>query len=328
MAPHPAHCRPSLRSRLFRSRLRRSTAPAGYDPTVTPRTDAAEPKTLHCTEVWGGNHKVDRTVVLPGLDAWVFSEPCDHTAAGGDVHYVSACAGGQVVRMLVADVSGHGPAVAGAAEHLRRLMRRHVNDHNHRRFVRRLNRDFNAAAGGASAGLFATAVALTYDSTYDRLLACNAGHPPPLWYRADRRAWQTLEPIEAGAEGNVPWGVLDGIDFEQFAVTLGVGDLVLCYTDSLSEARDGSGELIGTPGLLDRVRSLDVADPARLVPALLAELGRLDPANLTRDDVTCLLVRPNGTRPRLPIVDRLMSPFRAVAGFAGVHSKWTGAPRQ
>ncbi len=300
-----------------------ATSPTTGDPTPP---DDAGPKTLHCTEVWGGNRSVDRTVVLPGLDAWVYSQPCHNTAAGGDVHYVSACAGGQVVRMLVADVSGHGPAVAGAADALRRLMRRHVNDHDQRRFVRRLNREF--AADVTTDGKFATAVALTYDSTRGRkLLACNAGHPPPLWYRATAGGWTTLEAQQPGSEGNLPWGILKGIDFEQFAVRLDVGDLVLCYTDSLTEARDATGELIGTAGLLDRVRPLDVSDPARLVPTLLASLDRLDPGNLTRDDVTCLLVRPNGSRPRLPIVDLLLSPVRFFAGFAGVHLPWSGTRR-
>ena len=282
--------------------------------------DDAGPKSLHCTEVWGGNRRVNQTVALPGLDAWVFGQPCDHAAAGGDVHYVSACAGGQVVRMLVADVSGHGPAVADTAEQLRRLMRRHVNDHDQQRFVRRLNREFAAAAAAGHADFrFATAVALTYDSYSAGLLVCNAGHPPPLWYRAADGRWSTLEASAFGSDVNFPWGVVDGVDFEQFGLPLAVGDLVLCYTDSLSEARDGVGNLIGTAGLLEHVRAIDPLDPARLLPDLLAALGRLDPRNLTQDDITGLLVRVNGARPAVPLVDRLLSPARAAAGLAGLH---------
>jgi sigma-B regulation protein RsbU (phosphoserine phosphatase) len=291
-----------------------------------PNLSADETKTLHCTEVWGGNMRVERTVVMPGLDAWVFSDPCDHCTAGGDVHYVSACAGGQVVRVLVADVSGHGADVADAANHLRRLMRRHVNDHSQRRLVRSLNREFAAAA--STGGKFATAVAITFDSTAGTMLVCNAGHPPPLWYRSVDRAWTTLESRGPGSAGNVPWGVLDGIDFEQFAVTLDVGDLVLCYTDSMTEARTAAGELIGTGGLLAIVRGLNTSDPATLLPAILSKLGELDPANLIRDDVTGLLLRSNGTRPSLPLVDRLLSPARAAAGLAGVHLPWTRRPKR
>ena len=292
--------------------------------------DVDQTHTLHCTEVWGGNWRVDQAVALPGLDAWVYSEPCDHAAAGGDVHYVSACAAGQVVRALVADVSGHGETAAATADALRRLMRRLVNDHDQRRLVRHLNREFAAAARDADPAefRFATAVALTFDSGTRRLLACNAGHPPPLWYRAADRRWTTLEPAAPGSADNVPVGVVAGFLFEQFEVALGVGDLVLCHTDPLIEARDRHGQDLGTAGLLECVRAVDAdgrlsADPARLVPAVLAALAGMDPLNLTRDDLTCLLLRADGSRPAVPLVDRLLSPARAAAGLVGVHLPWT-----
>ncbi len=297
--------------------------------------DAAAGKTLQCTEVWGGNWQVDQAVVLPGLDAWVYSQPSGHEAVGGDVHYVSACAGGRVGRVLLAEVSGHGAIVGATADALRRLMRRLVNDHDQLRLVRNLNREFTAGAAKATAaGLapfrFATAVALTFDSYTGRLLACNAGHPPPLWYRVAERRWTTLESqAPGGAGGNVPVGVVAGFDFRQFELKLDVGDLVLCFTDSLTEARDAAGNDLGIPGLLDLVRSVDgSADISRLVPAVLSMLDRLDSKNLTRDDLTCLLMRVTGARPLVPLVDRLLSPFRAAAGLAGVHLPSTRRDRR
>jgi hypothetical protein len=55
------------------------------------------------------------------------------------------------------------------------------------------------------------------------------------------------------------------------------------------------------------------------VPAVLAVLERLDPQNLTRDDLTCLLMRVTGACPLVPLVDRLLSPFPGATGLAGVH---------
>lgn len=264
-------------------------------------------KTLQCEEVWGGNRRVDRQVVLPGLDAHVFSQPCDHALVGGDLHYVSACAGWQLVRILVADISGHGPAVAETADTLRRIMRELVNDHDQQRLVQHLNRDFSAAAAKMmrSDGVtpaefrFATAVALTYDSHTQRLQAVNAGHPPPLWYRTARQEWTTLEPTEAAEGRNLPVGVLDGIDYQQFEVELAAGDMILCYTDSLVEAHDRSGEMLGTEGLLDLVARVDVShSSARLVADVVSALDQLDPRNLTQDDLTCLLLRVTEPGPR------------------------------
>lgn len=91
---------------------------------MPPATSAPDPHTMRCLEVWGGNQAVDNGVVMAGLDAWLYSRPYRDHAAGGDIHYVSSCAAGLVTRVLVADVSGHGSAVADAATKLRNLMRR------------------------------------------------------------------------------------------------------------------------------------------------------------------------------------------------------------
>jgi sigma-B regulation protein RsbU (phosphoserine phosphatase) len=56
-------------------------------------------------EVWGGNAAIDNGVIMPGLDAWVYARPYQQQAAGGDIHYVSSCATGRIIRLLVADVS-------------------------------------------------------------------------------------------------------------------------------------------------------------------------------------------------------------------------------
>ena len=37
------------------------------------------PEQMHCMEVWGGNTAIDKWFKLPGLNAWVFSDPHDNT---------------------------------------------------------------------------------------------------------------------------------------------------------------------------------------------------------------------------------------------------------
>src|SRR5580700_1847489 len=113
-----------------------------------------EIKYMQCMEVWGGNRLVDSGVIMPGVDAWVYSQPCENQPAGGDVHYVSTCCGGKVVRMVLADISGHGSGVAETGANLRLLMRRFTNHQNQLSVVESLNREFTAASAN---GVFATA---------------------------------------------------------------------------------------------------------------------------------------------------------------------------
>src|SRR5690242_4035808 len=82
------------------------------------------PHTLQCMEIWGGSHDVENSVSTPGLDLWIYSRPYQEARAGGDVHYVSLCGGGIITRFILADVAGHGTAVADVARGLRALLRR------------------------------------------------------------------------------------------------------------------------------------------------------------------------------------------------------------
>ena len=266
---------------------------------------------MQCMEVWGGNQTADSGVVMAGLDAWVYSKPFGGADGGGDVYYVSSCATGRITRLLVADVSGHGSSVAQIATTLRTLMRKHVNQIDQSRFVRSMNEQFTALS---SAGVFATALVTTFFSPTNQLSLCNAGHPPPLLYRAASRTWGFLE--QKAQDGNIPLGVIDLTDYDQFDVKLKVGDLVLCYTDSLIEARDGKGEMLGQAGLLELVRSIDLTDPTQLTRELLSAVEKRCGQEVCEDDVTVLIFRPNGLAPNTPIKERILAPFRILRSFA------------
>lgn len=274
---------------------------------------AADIPRMHCMEVWGGNQPANSGVSMLGLDAWLFSEPYLDSEAGGDVHYVSSCATGRVTRVLVADVSGHGDTVSTVAAALRRLMRRHVNFIDQARFVREMNREFTALSKD---GRFATALVTTFFAPRNRLSLCNAGHPAPLWYRAADQTWSVLrQPARSGAGlANVPWGITDDVNYEQITMQLGLGDLLVMYTDSLIESRAADGRLLGEEGLLSVVRAVDPNSPAEFIPSLLKKIAALHEGNLKGDDVTVLVLRPNGVSPRVPFRNRLLAPFRVLGG--------------
>jgi len=282
-------------------------------------------KHMQCMEVWGGNRPVDSGVIMPGVDAWVFSQPCENQAAGGDVHYLSTCCGGKVVRMVVADIAGHGAGVAETGANLRLLVRRFINHQNQLNVVQSLNREFAAAS---SSGVFATAVVMTFVSSGNQLVVSNAGHPPPLWFQSKRRRWTLLQPQTAKDAGGVPWGIQDESTYQQFKSPLSVGDIVLCYTDSQAEAKGADGELLGTEGLLRIARSVGNVNPSQLIPRLLSEIAKYDPAYASRDDVTCLAFRPNGLRPVVPVRDLLLAPIRWAMAGAGLKFGYAGWKRE
>jgi serine phosphatase RsbU (regulator of sigma subunit) len=182
---------------------------------------------MACMEVWGGSNAFDAAVTLSGLDVWVYSRPYGPDAdAGGDVYYVSACATGRINRLLVADVAGHGPAVRDVAVGLRDLMRRNVNYLDQARFVAAMNRQFLQSSAD---GVFATAVVTTFFAPTRTFTLCNAGHPPPLMYRAATGQWSFIDGAGDAVRdaANIPLGIIELDDYCHSDVQLEVGDKVL-----------------------------------------------------------------------------------------------------
>jgi serine phosphatase RsbU (regulator of sigma subunit) len=227
----------------------------------------------------------------------------DEGVGGGDVHYVSTCGGGQVTRLALADVAGHGESVDGLAVFLRKLMRKYINTLNQTQFAQALNQEFATAA---ESGRFATALLLTYFAPTRHLIVCNAGHGRPLHYSARKNAWEALDLERSGdcpsmktskvryhfeRLSNLPLGILDPIEYEQFAIDFEPSDLVLLYTDALIESVGTDGVQLGESGLLSLVTSIGSTEMhevgEQLLAAERAHRGSRPPA----DDQTLILLK-------------------------------------
>jgi sigma-B regulation protein RsbU (phosphoserine phosphatase) len=294
-----------------------------------PNNEAAGSKKptqqMTCMEVWGGSQLTTRRVEMGGLDAWVYSKPFGEAQRGGDVYYASSCATGRITRLLLADVSGHGTTVASTAANLRTLMRRFVNRLDQTEFVRLLNQQFTALS---ETGTFATAVVATFFAPTQRMIVCNAGHPRPLLYQAAKQEWIFLgaEAANDEAPNNIPLGILDVTEYEQFDVELKSGDCVLTYTDALIESRDADGEMLGEAGLLRILRLVGDVEPQLLTKTLLREIKDRYPDNLTEDDVTVLLVRANGHKPHPSFKDFVWANIRFAGSLIRAINPWAERP--
>ena len=298
-------------------------------PNPNPNNDIAvgqpSARQMTCMEVWGGSQLTTRGVEMGGLDAWVYSKPFGDAQRGGDVYYASSCATGRITRLLLADVSGHGISVASSAANLRTLMRRFVNRLDQTEFVRLLNQQFAALS---EVGTFATAVVATFFAPTRRMIVCNAGHPRPLLYQSEKKEWTLLgaEVENDGSTNNMPLGILDVTEYDQFDVELENGDCVLAYTDALIESRDADGEMLGEVGLLRIMRLLGDVEPHLLTKTLLREITDRHPDNLTEDDVTVLLVRANGHKPRHSFKDIVWAQVRFAGSLIRAINPWAERP--
>jgi phosphoserine phosphatase RsbU/P len=245
---------------------------------------------LACFELWGGNGKVAHPVELPGLLGWVHSEPFGPDSGGGDVHYFSVCSKGMVSRVALADVAGHGEAVSLVAERLREALRKHTDSWDQSALMREVSDAFHEGSVGVQ---FATAAVLGFYLQTSNLLFTYAGHPPALWYRPAQRSWDLLDGNTPCARrlADLPLGLIPGTAYSQTAVQLGSNDLLVLYTDGITEARDEAGNPLGQEGLLKLVRDLPPASPAELGQALIRGLEAFRGSAPRRDDETVIVLR-------------------------------------
>jgi phosphoserine phosphatase RsbU/P len=272
---------------------------------------------MQCMEIWGGNQATDRSVSTPGLDIWVYSRPHEEAVAGGDVHYVSLCGGGMITRLILADVSGHGGSVAELAKSLRSLMRKNINRKDQSRLVQALNRDF---AGLAKLSRFATAIVATYLTTGDKLTVCNAGHPRPLWRKTESSEWSFLSHQTGRTDGvaDLPLGIVNETAYTQVDIPLGRGDLVLFYTDALTEAEGVNGRQLSEAGLLELVCKLDASAPTSFPVALLTALSDFRGGRTATDDLTFILLHHNAGPTQRPGLVESLNVYAKVLGLKSV----------
>ena len=272
---------------------------------------------LQCMDIWSGNRSVENEVSTPGLEIFVFSEPYHGESTGGDIHYVSLCVGGIVTRLVLADVSGHGTAVAETAVTLRSLMRRFMNAKTQQSLVHDLNREFTRLE---QAGRFATAIIATYLSHRNRFTICNAGHPRPLWYRRASNSWTYLTDELFGTDqaSNLPLGLDEATHYQQFELQVNEGDLLVLYTDALTEAHGPHDTLLGEEGLLKIVTSIPTEQVREFGRTVLQRVNEFSGNQPAADDVTILVLKFSNSARRFPGLREKLAEYAKFLGLKRV----------
>lgn len=200
---------------------------------------------------------------------------------GGDYYDLIRDGDGRLV-LLVADVAGHSIGSALLMAMARSSLRREVGA-SPARVLGATNRAMFSDLVGA--GLFITMFCAVFDPATRTLSYANAGHNPPLLYRAGSE-----EVGELDAEG-AAIGFFDELDFEERSERLEPGDALLLYTDGVTEAPAPDEEQFGEERLADVVRALAPAGAEALVQAVVSAVGDHTHGAPQRDDLTVVALR-------------------------------------
>jgi serine phosphatase RsbU (regulator of sigma subunit) len=188
------------------------------------------------------------------------------------------------VDSFIGDVSGHGvgAALLMAAARTTFLAER-LSEPSAAPILSKLNTLLFDDLGKAQ--LFMTACCATFDARTRELSYANAGHPPPLLLRAHEG-----HPISLQADGML-LGIERHVAFSETKVRLDAGDVVVFYTDGITERTSERGEFFGVERLsLSIVEHRDV-DPEMLIDGVLHALDRFAGSSPNDDDITIVAMK-------------------------------------
>jgi serine phosphatase RsbU (regulator of sigma subunit) len=220
---------------------------------------------------------------IPGVDAAVRYRPAKSMAlVGGDFYDIFEVRPG-VWNLIIGDVSGVGPeaaALTGIARYAVRALA--SQEASPAKILSQLN-DTLVRFGLQDRFCTMLYAELRLDGDLVRVKIANGGHPYPYLLRAD--GW--LEELEV--HGTL-LGMLPEISLEEREVELAPGDLLVGYTDGVTEARDPSGAFFGPDGLANVLAGC-ATRPAAWV-AQRIELAVLEyQAGVTPDDVAIVVLQ-------------------------------------
>jgi sigma-B regulation protein RsbU (phosphoserine phosphatase) len=117
------------------------------------------------------------------------------------------------------------------------------------------------------------------------LTYANGGHNPPLLLRCGRQGYTGLD-----ADGMV-LGVLKGVAFEEKSILLKEGDVLVFYTDGITESQNHSGELFGAERLYQAIYAFRGAPPEVIIEEILKRVQEFSGRKALQDDVSLVVLK-------------------------------------
>jgi sigma-B regulation protein RsbU (phosphoserine phosphatase) len=186
--------------------------------------------------------------------------------------------------MVIADVSGHSVGPALFMVEARSAIRTQASGTGTPSQTLKILNNF-LFKDLDKADFFITLFYLQYDITNHQLSFANAGHPPPLLLSPFQSECRQLD-----ADGLI-LGIRENVVFEEKRMSLSEGDLILFYTDGLTEAENVQGEFFGIKRVSEIFIQYAPQGPQAIIDALLEQLKQFCQSESFKDDVTLMIFK-------------------------------------
>jgi serine phosphatase RsbU (regulator of sigma subunit) len=136
----------------------------------------------------------------------------------------------------------------------------------------------------ADSNMFVTLFYAVLDPASGEIAYVNAGHNPPLLVAAGAAS---IVETDGGA---LPVGIMEAQEYTVMRATVGPGERLVAFSDGITEAMNGAGELFGDDRLLAALRAHADLGSEPLVETIIAEVDAFAAGAPQADDITLLIL--------------------------------------
>jgi phosphoserine phosphatase RsbU/P len=215
---------------------------------------------------------------IEGLDIAIRFRPAREIT--GDVYDIFEYGPDHTV-FTFGDVSGKGAAAALYGAMVTGLLRSMA--HRRRSPAELLKLLNNVLRQRTMEAQYVALMVLFWENPAHRFIMANAGAAPPIICRRG-------ELIKPRAEG-VPAGLLDDRDYEEVTLEAEPDDLMVLYSDGVTDQTNPSGEDYGRGHLSRSLRRLCGTDPQSVADQILADLDEFSAGAAMQDDQTLVVLK-------------------------------------
>jgi phosphoserine phosphatase RsbU/P len=219
--------------------------------------------------------------LIPGVDLAGRCRPA--LEVGGDYYDLIEMEGGHL-GFAIGDVSGKGISAALIMASLRASLRGLILD-DPGDLARMMQKVSHLVYEASSSSRYATFFFATLNPRTREFRYVNAGHNPPVLVKQASRALTRLE------DGGPVVGMLPFAIYEAQSVTLEPGDLLIAYTDGISEAMTADDEEWGESRMLAAVPPQPSASAVEILDGIFLAADAFTAGAEQHDDMTLLVMK-------------------------------------
>jgi serine phosphatase RsbU (regulator of sigma subunit) len=224
-----------------------------------------------------------QTMSIPGISCETLYQPA--RGIGGDYYDLIALERGRW-GIAIGDVSGKGIGAALIMASLQASLKFQALQPHLK--LSTLIGDVNRLVYGSSpTNIFATLFYAEYEPAKRLLNYVNAGHNPPLVLRPKNGSCEIFQLPSTG----IPLGISADSQFDSTTFQFEIDDVLIAYTDGITEAENRQHELWGEQRLEALLKSCSRKTAKEIINAILEQVSTFANGQPQRDDITLLVMR-------------------------------------